>query len=39
MELSSTLGERQLGEEDVDELSISEKILKSEVSFGQLEFF
>jgi hypothetical protein len=39
MELSSTLGERQLREEDVDELSISVKTLKSEVSFGQLDFF
>jgi hypothetical protein len=34
MELSSTLGERQLGEEDVDELSISVKTLKSKSVLG-----
>jgi hypothetical protein len=39
MELSSTLGERQLGEEDVFKLLISVENLKSEVSFGQLNFF
>jgi hypothetical protein len=39
MKLSSTLGEKQLRKEDVDKLSISVKTLKSEASFGQLDFF